>query len=180
MVRRAVRVANVQEARDVNPDHLLEIADNLAHGRVGIQRGRPRQTELRRAVSATYYALFHTLALNAANLLVGNRLTTQTKQAWRQTYRALDHRRIKRQCTERRPKQVLAQFPPEIQKFADQVVTMQRERHIADYDPSEQLSRGSVAQLIEATRSTIDEFENVARDDRRAFAVFVLFDLRRD
>ncbi len=171
---------NVQEARDVNPDHLLEIADNLASGRIGTGRGRPRQAELRRAVSATYYALFHALARNAADLLVGNRSSTRTRQAWRQTYRALDHGRIKRQCTERRTKQILAKFPPEIQKFADQFVTMQRARHVADYDPLEEFSRNSVAQFVRSTRSTIDEFEQTARDDRRALAVFVLFDLRRD
>ena len=162
----------------MNPHHLLEIADNLASGRI-TQRGRPRQSELRRAVSAAYYAMFHTLALNAANLLVGSRSSTRTREAWRQTYRALNHGRIKRQCTESRTKRVLANFPQEIQDFADLFVTLQRERHIADYDPLEQLSRGSVTQLIEATRSTIDKFENIARDDRRAFAVFVLFDLRR-
>ena len=164
----------------MNPDHLLEIADSLAHGRIGAGRGRPRQAELRRAVSATYYALFHTLAINAATLLVGNRSSTRTRQAWRQTYRALDHRRIKNQCTERRPRQVLAQFPPEIQKFADLFVNMQRERHAADYDPLEEFSRNSVAQFVGSARSTIAEFEQATRDDRRAFAVFVLFDLRRN
>ncbi len=164
----------------MNPDHLLEIADNLASGRIGTGRGRPRQAELRRAVSATYYALFHVLARNAADLLVGNRSSTRTKQAWRQTYRALDHRRVKRKCTERRPKRVLADFPQEIQDFADQFVTMQRVRHLADYDPFERFSRGSVAQLIEATRLTVREFKKVDRDDRRAFAAFVLFDLRTD
>ena len=164
----------------MNPNHLLEIADNLASGRIGTQRGRPRQAELRRAVSASCYALFHSLARNAADLLVGNRSSTRTRQAWRQTYRALDHGRVKRQCTERRPKRVLASFPQEIQDFADQFVRMQRVRHLADYDPFERFSRGPVAQLIEATRSTIAEFENVDRNDRRAFAVFVLFDLRTD
>ena len=164
----------------MNPDDLLNIAEYLASGGIGSRIGRPRQAELKRAVSASYYALFHTLATNSADLLVGNRTSTRTRQAWRQMYRAIDHGRVKKQCSERRPRRILAQFPPEIQKFADQFVTMQRERHIADYDPSEQLSRGSVAQLIEATRSTIDEFEHATRDDRRAFAVFVLFDLRRD
>lgn len=164
----------------MNTDHLLEIADHLASGRIGTQRGRPRQAELRRAASTTYYALFHALARSAADLLVGNRSSTRTRRAWRQTYRALDHGRIKRQCSERRTKRVLASFPQEIQDFADQFVRMQRVRHLADYDPSEQFTRRSVAQLIEAARSTIAEFQNVARDDRRAFAVFVLFDLRRD
>jgi len=55
---------------------------------------------------------------------------------------------------------------------------MQAQRHMADYDPMEQFSRSSVAQLLEETKSAITEFETVDNDDRRAFAVFVLFDLR--
>ena len=159
----------------MNPDHLLEIADSLAHGRIGAGRGRPRQAELRRAVSATYYALFHTLARNAATLLVGNRSSTRTRQAWRQMYRALDHARVKRQCA----KQIITKFPQEIQNFADHFVMMQAQRHVADYDPLEEFSRNSVAQFVGSARSTIAEFEQANRDDRRAFAVFVLFDLRR-
>ena len=164
----------------MNPDHLLEIADNLASGRIGTGRGRPRQAELRRAVSAIYYALFHTLARNSADLLVGNRSSTRTTRAWQQTYRSLDHGRIKRQCSQRRTKRILARFPQEIQDFADLFVNLQRERHVADYDPLEEFSRNSVAQFVESARSTIAEFEQTARDDRRAFAVFVLFDLRRN
>ena len=164
----------------MNPDDLLEIAEKLASGRIGPQLGRPRQAELRRAVSAAYYALFHTLASDCADLLVGGRSSTRTKQAWRQMYRALDHGQVKRQCAERRPKRVLARFPQEIQEFADQFVRMQRERHLADYDPFEHFSRSSVSQFIEETKSAVAEFEKADRDDRRAFAVFVLVDLRRD
>ena len=160
----------------MNPDDLLNIAENLASGRIGPRLGRPRQAELRRAISAAYYALFHTLAINSADLLVGNRSSTRTRQAWRQMYRALDHGRVKRQCT----KQMITKFPQEIQKFADHFVTMQAQRHMADYDPFEQFSRSIVAQLLEETKSTIADFEKVDSDDRRAFAVFVLFDLRRN
>ena len=164
----------------MNPDDLLIIAESLAFGRIGSQRGRPRQAELRRALSAAYYALFHTLAGNCADMLVGSRSSTRTRQAWRQLYRALDHGQVKRQCTERRPKRVLARFPQEIQDFADQLVRMQRIRHLADYDPFEEFSRSAVSQYIEETKAAITEFNQVSRDDRRAFAVFVLFDLRRD
>ena len=164
----------------VNPDDLLTIAEHLASGGIRHQRGRPRQAELCRAVSAIYYALFHTLANDAADLLVGSRSSTQTRQAWRQMYRALEHARVKRQCTERRPKQVLRKFPLEIQDFADQFVFMQRQRHIADYDPLGLFLRSDVSQFIERTKSVISDFKKVDRDDRRAFAVFVLFDLRRD
>ena len=164
----------------MNPDDLLAIAERLASGGIGPERGRPRQAELRRAVSAAYYALFHTLASDCADLLVGGRSSTRTKQAWRQMYRALDHGKVKRQCAERRPKRVLARFPQEIQDFADQFVRMQRERHLADYDPFEHFSRSTVFQFIEETKLAVAEFEQADRDDRRAFAVFVLFDLRRD
>ena len=164
----------------MNPDDLLTIAESLASGTIGSQRGRPRQAELRRALSAAYYALFHTLAGNCADMLVGSRSSTRTRQAWRQTYRALDHGHVRRQCTERRPKRVLARFPQEVQDFADQFVTMQRIRHLADYDPFEHFSRSVVSQYVEETKAAITEFNHVGQDDRRAFAIFVLFDLRRN
>ena len=161
----------------MNPDDLLAIAESLASGKIGNQRGRPRQADLRRAVSTTYYALFHTLAINSADLLVGNRSSTRTKQAWGQVYRALDHGRVKRQCTN---KQNLNRFPQEIRNFAAQFVRMQQERHLADYDPLNHFSRSDVSFYIEETKSVTNAFENISRDERRAFAVFVLFDLRRN
>ena len=173
-------MASHGEESGVNPDDLLTIAESLASGRIGPHRGRPRQAELRRGVSAAYYALFHTLASTCSDLLVGSRASTQTRQAWRQMYRSLDHGQVKRQCTERRPKRVLRMFPQEIHDFADQFVRMQRERHLADYDPFEHFSRSTVSQFIEETKAAIAQFNRVDRSDRRAFAVFVLFDLRRD
>ena len=55
----------------MNPDDLIRIAEHLASGGVRGRIGRPVQAELRRAVSATYYALFHALARCCANMLVG-------------------------------------------------------------------------------------------------------------
>ena len=71
-------------------------------------------------------------------------------------------------------------FPQEVQDFADQFVKMQGERHLADYDPLEEFSRSFVSHLIEETKVTITDFQRVERSERRAFAVFVLFDLRKD
>ncbi len=160
----------------MNPDDLLTIAEHLASGWVRQQPGRPIQAELRRAVSAAYYAMFHTLANDAADLLVGGRTSTRTKRAWRQTYRALDHGRVKSRCSNR----IVRRFPTAIQNFAEHFAKMQQQRHLADYDPLEQFSRFRVSQLIVQTRSAIDGFLAVHSDDRRAFAIFVLFDLRRD
>ncbi len=121
----------------MNPDDLLAVADGLA---TGGGPGRPRQVELRRAVSTTYYALFHTLANTCADLLVGPRSTGQTNQAWRQAYRALDHGEVKSKCTRGPGKPILDNhFPQAIRDFARQFVKMQEIRHKADYDPLSRL-----------------------------------------
>ena len=51
----------------MNPDHLLDQADALCRPVVG----RPRQADLRRAVSAAYYALFHRLVDAACEQIAG-------------------------------------------------------------------------------------------------------------
>ena len=162
----------------VNPEDFLEVAEGLANGE---GPGRPRQVELRRAVSTTYYALFHTLANTCADLLVGPRSTSQTNQAWRQAYRALDHGEVKTKCTRGPGKPILDNhFPQAIRNFARQFVKMQESRHKADYDPFEPFTRSGVLQFIQETKTAINDFEGAPLRDRRAFAVFVLFKLRRE
>ena len=81
----------------MNPHDLIRIARQLASGAVGENRGRPRQAELRRAVSAAYYALFHALAHCCANRLAGS---GRDEAAWIQTYRALEHGHARNQCND--------------------------------------------------------------------------------
>ena len=71
-------------------------------------------------------------------------------------------------------------FPEEIQDFGRLFIGMQRERHSADYNPDARFSRSDVMQFIEETEETITRFNGVAIKDRRAFAVYVLFNLRQD
>jgi hypothetical protein len=51
----------------LNPEHLFDQADALILGGIG----RPRQTDIRRAISASYYGLFHALVTAAADLVIG-------------------------------------------------------------------------------------------------------------
>ena len=55
----------------MNPDDLIRIARYLASTGTGVGIGRPSRADLRRAVSTTYYALFHALAECCANTLIG-------------------------------------------------------------------------------------------------------------
>ena len=156
----------------MNSGDLLRIARHLAAGSVGSGRGRPRQTDLCRAVSAAYYAMFHALAQCCADLLAGSTAAARRQEAWRQIYRALEHGLARSQCSN---PAAMHRFPPEIRKFAEVFVAMQRERHHADYDPGITFSRDRVRQFIYQVEEAIAEFNAADRGQRRAFSLYVLF-----
>lgn len=159
----------------MNPQDLLRIAEGLASGALGDGRGRPRQAELRRAISAAYYALFHTLALCGANTLVGATHANRGQSEWIQVYRALEHGYARNQCNNRA---AMSRFSLEIRRFGQLFVRMQQERQAADYDPNASFSRPEAIEFVSEASRIIAEFENADTTDRRAFAVFVLFRLR--
>ena len=137
--------------------------------------GRPRETNLRRAVSTTYYALFHCLAACCADMVVGGARANRSHPAWRQTYRALQHRTAREHC-ERQI--IIRRFPNEIQDLANVFVEMQKKRHSADYDPDAAFSKPDVIQSIHETENVIRHFPQASRKDRRAFAVYLLLNIR--
>ena len=161
----------------MNPPDLIRIARHLAVGGVGGGRGRPRQTDLCRAVSASYYAMFHALARCGADTLAGATRASRSQPAWEQTYRALEHGHAKNQC---RNRAVMSRFSPAIRDFGKQFVIMQRLRHYADYAPTTAFARARVIQYVDETERIITQFNNEPAGDRRAFAIHALFRLRRD
>lgn len=159
----------------MDPDDLLRIAEGLARGALGSGVGRPRQAELRRAVSAAYYAMFHALARCGADLLVGTTRASRSQPAWHQVYRALEHGHARNQCNSRT---IVSRFPQSVQNFAELFTEMQRLRQSADYDPASSFSRAYVINLVSETTRAVTRFDSADAGDRRAFAVFVLFRLR--
>ena len=154
----------------MKPHDLINSANLL----VNASRGKPNQVNLRRATSAAYYALFHCLAQNCANLLVGNTKAFRSEAAWRQVYRGLDHGAAKKACRQ----QTISRFPPEVINFASQFAIMQEKRHEADYNPHIKLTKSEVLADVEMSAEAIRVFQNASTKDRRAFAVFVLIKSR--
>ena len=154
----------------MNPSDLIDSARQRAGGGETPPRGRPRQTDLQRAVSDAYYALFHALAICCADTLVGTGYYRRQPE-WRQIYRSLEHGYARRQCNER----ALANFPSAIQRFGSHFATTQLQRHLADYDPDTRLGRHEVLRLIDETERIINDFNAAPFHRRRAFAVHVLF-----
>jgi uncharacterized protein (UPF0332 family) len=106
----------------------------------------PKQADLRRAVSAAYYALFHLL-------------TTEAAQNWKHQNqrnrfaRIFDHGRMKT-CS---LKVSARPFPTDaasigkatdLKLVADSFVTLQQARHTADYDNSKIWSRTQVYEMV--------------------------------
>ena len=86
----------------MNPHDLMEVARALAES----GDAPPTQVRLCRAISTAYYAMFHCLAMSAADLFIG----TVCSPAWHRTYRALERGRARSAC---RQAQTMPQFPAE-------------------------------------------------------------------
>jgi len=138
------------------PDHLLEQAQFLTN----LDTRRPRQANLRRAVSAAYYALFHLL-------------TTASVANWKKPRqraalaRAFEHRKMNDACTKTRGKQ----FPNphhasvrHLRTVANTFIQLQQFRHTADYDNSKKWTRTEVLAHIELAVAAFDSWNAIARE----------------
>mgnify|MGYP003115687661 CR=1 FL=1 len=138
--------------------------------------GKPRQVQLRRAISTAYYALFHCLARSAADLLIGGGRAQKSKHAWRQAYRALEHGTAKNACGR---DEILNKFPQPIEDFANHFRAMQLKRHAADYDPYAKFTKSEVQHDINTAEQAIKDYQLASKKDRSAFVAYVLFKSRK-
>ncbi len=135
-------------------------------------QGRPRSTDLQRAVSTSYYAMFHCLAGSCADTLMGGLHAGRGTDAWILTYRALNHRSAKARCSD---KENLKQFSAHIRVFAETFARMQEQRHHADYAPNAGFRKSEAIQRITEVENAIRNFQEESPAERRAFAAYILF-----
>lgn len=144
-----------------------------AHRLAAAQVGRPRQSDLKRAISTAYYALFHALAKECADRLAGNGRNRPDK-AWRQTYRALNHGDAKKACAQLRT----LGFPAELIRVGDAFRDLQEARHQADYDPTHRVSRTDALAAIASAEDGLAKLRSASTKYRVAFAVLLLLRAR--
>jgi hypothetical protein len=67
-------------------------------------------------------------------------------------------------------------FPQEIKDFANSFISLQEERHRADYNPDSSMnfSKLEVMALLATARLAVAALKSAPTADRRAFAVYVL------
>ena len=137
--------------------------DDLIHHAVFLSElnlpHEPKQVDLRRAVSAAYYGLFHLL-------------TTEAAQNWKHQHqrdrfaRMFDHGRMKT-CSSKVSSRPLPVGPAEIpiatdlKLVADSFVKLQQDRHTADYDNSQVWSRTQVWEVTCVAEDAIAAWSNI-------------------
>ena len=142
---------------------------------------RPGQAEanFRRAISTAYYAMFHCLAGDAANLFIGGKRSP----AWHRVHRALEHGKIRVACENKKAMAEFSpEFPPEIHDFAKMFVELQKLRQRADYalddNPEDPYYETEVLALIATADLAIKQLEQADVQHRRDFIAYVLFKAR--
>ncbi|MDX8354678.1 hypothetical protein SLH47_20105 [Cognatiyoonia sp. IB215182] len=147
-------------------DGMLKTARRL----VPANAKRLSQSNLRRAISTSYYAVFHALAKLCADSLVGATKSRRPNKAWVEVYRGLDHGTSRQACD--RAKKVA--FPDELKDFADAYLQLQAARHEADYDPMVRPNKERALFYIRLAERSIAALNSVPSTDKKAFATWVL------
>lgn len=169
------------EVAVLSPDHLLQQAANLIAPPL---KGPPLQVNIRRAISAAYYAVFHAVLTAAADQYVG--VTRRADPHYGLVYRSVNHGRLKDLCAELSKASAPKRYQPYLpsggmsgfSSFATALIDLQERRHEADYDPMVRLKTSDAKAAIRSARSALDLLENMAVSERNAFLSLLVFPAR--
>jgi uncharacterized protein (UPF0332 family) len=160
----------------VHPDSalLFEQADALYNDPKG-------ETDLRRAISAAYYALFHYTLKAAADLICG--VADRGTPRYNLVYRSIDHGSFKNLHEQIKTKQLNDKIRPYAPAggfglaadFIRAAVNVQEERNWADYDPMKLFTNARARQAISDARNAIKFFEDATAEQRAACLMLLLF-----
>ena len=157
-------------------DDLLAQARHLAN----MDKKRPRQANLRRAISAAYYALFHLLVAEASNRFTPGSPANLASRVGR----SLQHSEMKQTCraiSESHSSKVFEALLPhgfgeEIHTVANGFVRMQARRHEADYDLTMTYSRTETLNFLSFTEDVFAAWSLVRNtDEANVFLAALLF-----
>jgi hypothetical protein len=165
----------------LDPDELLRQAEHLAKSR---QPGPARQVDVRRAISASYYALFHCVVTAVADEFVGK--TNRGDVRPNLVYRSVDHRKIKSvgaAVQPLKPEPMIALLLPlgagdALRQFAAIIVQMQVQRTHADYGPGRLLRTSDVTAAVSLARQAMALFGRIGGPERLVFLTLIAFPYR--
>jgi hypothetical protein len=142
---------------------------------------RPKQASLRRAVSAAYFSLFHLLVDEATPMMFGGR---HDWRGYRHVLaRGFSHQSMAAACKSFRggtlPTSIAAtvgpvSISPELQDLARVFVSLQDERHRADYNLALSFTRTEVIALLDELDTAIEGWQRVRMNGASRFFLMAL------
>ena len=154
----------------IDPDELIATCHKLVPQRASPS---PTETDMRRAISTAYYALFHTLAASNAELIAGPPQSDVSAYAWERVYRRLDHGRARNNL-----RTVISRLSQAGARFARAFIDLQDRRHEADYDPTASVTPSRTLHIIAQAETAVRDFALLSPEERRLLAAQSLFDRR--
>ncbi len=138
----------------------------------------PKQVDLRRAISAAYYGVFHFLCAEAANRYVGKGRgrTDEPDAIYTAAYRSPDHRLLLAACRTVRQN---AFYSQSLRRFAEDLIQLQLERNKADYDPAVMFLAAAVRVQLSAARNAVAVFQAESAEQQESFLSLLLFPRRK-
>ena len=161
-----------------------------AHNHLGSSKGAPNQTDLRRAISSAYYAVFHHFLRSVSDHLIGSSPTHRKRPEYRLVYRSLQHASMSEVCEAVRKPSLsdryeracgLASFSHGIKGCATAFVDLQRMRHAADYDPVRRFTKAQASAVIDTAAYATMAFDAAPDAEKSLFLhllVFLVFKVR--
>jgi hypothetical protein len=161
-----------------DPLHLFEQADGLI---TAARPEGPRQEDLRRAISTTYYGVFHFTLTAAANMIVPEAIRSTDQYSL--VYRSVDHAWLRTLCEEIQKPKMRQKWRPyapaggfgSIGDFAAGVLELQDLRYEADYDPLFSIEVQEAKLKLDLARAAVDIFQQSTDTQRKAFLFLLLF-----
>jgi uncharacterized protein (UPF0332 family) len=155
---------------------LMDQARHLAT----VDTGKPKQANLRRAISAAYYALFHLLSMECSRrmgprtpVLLGAKISRSLGDSeMRQVCKSILSANLSDALQDLQPEG----FSPMLRTVAEAFTRLQEARHLADYDTSISYSRTTTLDLIDFAEEAFRAWQIVrSRDEANVFLAALLF-----
>ena len=130
---------------------------------------RPLQASLRRAISASYYALFHLLVEEATMRKFSGRDRAALRGCLGRAFVHADMKRVAQQFSEGGVSPKLGPgmngpaVQPELAGVAATFVNLQQARHEADYDTIRRFTRPDVIDLVDRAEQAFRDWNTVRR-----------------
>jgi hypothetical protein len=152
---------------------LMEQARRLAT----LDSRRPKQANLRRAISTAYYALFHELVTDGAARVSR---AGRNGAAWSLVTRKFEHATMDRVSkaivagTADWVRQASLHSARDVVAVADAFVSLQGERHAADYDLGVSFTRVRALEAIEKTNQAFDAWARARKTEAANYYLLAL------